>query len=115
MFPGAQILDVSGPLEVFSTACRELAEAGTEAAPYALEVVATAAGPVRTSSGVMLVADRAIAHADDEIDTLIVAGGEGTAAALRDHELIDWLRRTFPTTTFFCRAECWRAPFKRVR
>ena len=24
-FPGAQILDVSGPLEVFSTACREAA------------------------------------------------------------------------------------------
>lgn len=95
MFPGAQILDVSGPLEVFSTACREIAEAGGETEPYTIEVVASEAGAVRTSSGIALVAaGTGDCPTDEEIDTLIVAGGDGTAAALRDLELIAWLRRT---------------------
>lgn len=101
VFPGVQILDASGPLEVFSTACRELTPVGAaEQAPYVLEVIASTAGAVRTSSGIELVAQRALwelGHPGaDDVDTLIVAGGEGTAAALRDRELIRWLRRNGP-------------------
>jgi len=100
-FPGVQILDVSGPLEVFSTAGREMREAGlADEAPYALELIASQAGPLQTSSGIPLVAGRSIEAAaacqQPEIDTLIVAGGEGTAGALRDSALVDWLRRHGP-------------------
>ena len=44
--PGAQLLDISGPLDVFAQAN---VESGAEA--YALRVVACEHGPIRTSSG----------------------------------------------------------------
>ena len=45
-FPSAQILDVTGPLEVFSSATRLL-----PAAEYRTQVVSTSGGPVLASSG----------------------------------------------------------------
>jgi transcriptional regulator GlxA family with amidase domain len=96
-FSGAQILDVAGPLEVFSTACRELRERDPRAAPpYRVEVVATRAGAFATSSGIEMVARRSVRSLRGPIDTLIVAGGEGTEDALRDPVLLGWLRRTGP-------------------
>jgi transcriptional regulator GlxA family with amidase domain len=90
-FPGVQPLDVTGPVEVFSIASR----LGRGRGPgYRVEVIAPAAGPVRTWSGLGLVADRDLAHASRPIDTLMVAGGPGVDAAARDRVLIAWLRRT---------------------
>lgn len=90
-FPDVQILDVTGPLEVFSIANR----IGPSRRPrYEVSLVAPAAGPVVTSSGVGLVAPRGLAQATGPVDTLIVAGGLGTRAALRDRRLIAWIRRT---------------------
>lgn len=84
-FENAQILDVTGPAEVFAMANR--------AAPrYAIEIVARAAGELRTSGGVRMVADRALADSRGQIDTLVVAGGKGTYDAAHDDELIDWIR-----------------------
>ncbi|HWE29583.1 MAG TPA: hypothetical protein VHB97_16355, partial [Polyangia bacterium] len=58
-FAGAQILDVVGPLEVFSRAARLVSDDGRRGrAPYTIEILAPAAGPVVTSSGVALVAAR---------------------------------------------------------
>jgi transcriptional regulator GlxA family with amidase domain len=93
-FPGVQVLDVTGPLEVFSQATRRLSEAKKESEPaYALEVVARRAGPIATSSGLRLLSDRAIGDVRGGIDTLLVAGGVGTAEAMRDELLLAWLRR----------------------
>jgi transcriptional regulator GlxA family with amidase domain len=96
-FPDAQILDVTGPLEVFSSASRETCERDPEAArPYSIEVVATRPGPLVTSSGIEIVAGPAADPERGDIDTLIVAGGEGTEAALRDERLISWIRDQGP-------------------
>ncbi len=96
-FPGAQILDVAGPLEVFATAGRELCLRDPRAAPaYRVELVATRAGPFATSSGIELVAQQAVSRLRGPIDTLIVAGGEGTGEALRDAALLGWIRRAGP-------------------
>ena len=93
-FPGAQILDVTGPLEVFSQATRHL-ERHVRASPaYVTEVVARRAGALTTSSGMRLIADRSIAEVRGRVDTLLVAGGLGTPAAMRDDLLLAWLRRT---------------------
>jgi transcriptional regulator GlxA family with amidase domain len=89
-FPDVQILDVTGPLEVFSIANR----LGAPGAPrYEVSLAAPAPGPVLTSSGVALVATRGL-QGTGPIDTLIVAGGLGTRAALRDRRLVAWIRRT---------------------
>jgi len=96
-FPGAQILDVTGPAEVFATAGRMLAEAGrAREAAYAVEMVASQAGPLATSAGIEIRADRSIDAVTEPVDTLIVCGGEGTAAAARDRALIRWIRARGP-------------------
>ena len=91
-YPDAHVLDVAGPLEVLTGAKYFLPE-GPD--PYRVTLVAGEAGPVRTTSGLRLTADRSFAEAraeTDEIDTLIVAGGHGTLAALEDAELLDYVR-----------------------
>lgn len=91
-YQDAHILDVVGPLEVL-TGTRYFLPDGPE--PYVVTVVASEAGPVRTTSGLSLTANRAFSDAAndvDEIDTLIVSGGHGTAAAVEDPELLDYIR-----------------------
>jgi len=93
-FPETQILDVVGPLEVFSRASRLLTGEGKRApSPYSVEVLARSRGPVITSSGIGIVARRSYRDVGSGIDTLFVAGGRGVDAALRDHQLVAWLRR----------------------
>lgn len=97
IFPDVQILDVTGPLEVFGRAARLLVERNlrTDLA-YSVEMVATDAGPVETSSGMRLVAERRIRAVRDGVDTLLVAGGRGARAAAQNTELLRWLRRMAP-------------------
>ena len=67
VFPGFQLLDAAGPISVFEIAARF---AGM---PPSIRVVAAAPGPVRSSSGVEMVA-RGL-KPSGAISTLIVAGG----------------------------------------
>ncbi len=96
-FPEVQILDVIGPLEVFGAATRLLAERRNAAGPaYRVEILAARAGALRCSSGMRIVAERALRGVRSGIDTLLVAGGIGTAAALRDAGLVAWVRAMAP-------------------
>ncbi|MDQ0394807.1 GlxA family transcriptional regulator [Labrys monachus] len=87
-FPDVQILDVAGPLQVFTTA-NELSAAAGDAHPYAPSVVARA-GRVRSTAGLAL--DAAPLPAGDAPDTLLVAGGWGVDAACEDRDLVAWIR-----------------------
>ena len=73
LFPGFQILDVTGPLAAFEIASRFVPGA------YKLKLAAREAGLVPSSAGVGLPAE-ALAQ-QRGIDTLIVSGGHGTRAA----------------------------------
>jgi transcriptional regulator GlxA family with amidase domain len=95
-FPDVQVLDVVGPLEAFAIASRLLELRGRTTPAYAVETVATRAGVVRASSGLGLVAARALRQVRGELDTLLVAGGIGTPAAMRDEALVAALRRLAP-------------------
>jgi len=91
-FDGAQNLDVTGPFEVFSIASQEaLGRSPGSVAPYTVEVLAPQAGPVRMSSGLRLIADRAYASVSAGVDTLVISGGDVRAAA-RDPKLRQWVR-----------------------
>jgi transcriptional regulator GlxA family with amidase domain len=93
-YPGVQILDVTGPLEVFSRASRWLKDhAGRPNDAYVVEILGLRRGPFRASSGLALVADRAFHEADDGIDTLLVAGGVGAHHHDHDARILGWLRR----------------------
>ena len=90
-FPDAQVLDVTGPWEVFAIANR----VGAPTVPrYLLSLVAPAAGSFATSGGLSLVAHRSLAEATGPVDTLLVAGGLGTRPRERDARLVAWIRRT---------------------
>jgi transcriptional regulator GlxA family with amidase domain len=90
--PGVQLLDVSGPLDVF-------AEANVQARKdiYRLLIVAKSVGHIRSSSGVRLVPDLVIGDAVEmKIDTLLVAGCPNAADVRPDIAVVDWLRRAAP-------------------
>lgn len=87
-FANAQILDITGPMQVFASA-NDLAAAAGRPAPYALQLVA-AAGPVRTSAGLVLDA-APLPPPDAAVDTLILAGGFGVTAACDDAALVAWV------------------------
>jgi transcriptional regulator GlxA family with amidase domain len=89
--PGVQLLDVSGPLDVFGEAN---AQARREA--YRLLIVAKTPGQIRSSSGARLVADLAMADAVEKFDTLLVAGCPNAADVQPDPSVIEWLRRAVP-------------------
>lgn len=87
-FPQVQILDVTGPLQVFATA-NDIA--GGDVPPYAIRVVCRPGGVVSSSSGMELLAHPLPPH-DAALDTLIVAGGPGIEAAAADDVLVAWVR-----------------------
>ncbi len=87
--PGVQMLDVSGPLDVFAQANAEL---GREL--YALRVVGYEAGPIRSSSGARLLPDLAVGDPLPRLDTLLVAGTPQAASAVLSSSALQWLRAT---------------------
>jgi transcriptional regulator GlxA family with amidase domain len=89
-FPAVQLLDVTGPVQVFASANDVVAETGG-ARPYALRVVAQGGEDIVSSSGVTLAAGP-LTKSGDGLDTLIVAGGEGVDAASENPILIEWVR-----------------------
>lgn len=90
-FPDFQLLDVTGPWEVFARTTRWLREQGL-AGGYALALVATRRGSVTSSSGLPLAVSEPVGALRAPLDTLVVAGGTGTAAALRDRALLAFVK-----------------------
>jgi transcriptional regulator GlxA family with amidase domain len=82
LFDDVQSLDVTGPLEVFTGA--------TQLVPghYRITTASVDGGPVRTSSGLRMTPDVALAEVPD---TLVLPGGGG--ARKPQPALVDWLRR----------------------
>jgi len=84
IFPRFQLLDAAGPIAAFEIAGRIAPQA------YELRVIAALAGPVASSAGATLAA-RPFGRAAG-IDTLIVAGGEGTRPALTCPRTLRFIR-----------------------
>jgi transcriptional regulator GlxA family with amidase domain len=95
-FPDVQLLDVTGPLQVFASANEIAKQHGLEA-PYAPRVIAAQSEPVVSSAGLGLAA-APLPSAHERSDTLIVAGGRGVHAASRDADLIRWVQRHAATS-----------------
>jgi transcriptional regulator GlxA family with amidase domain len=89
-YPAVQLLDVTGPVQVFASANDIVAEAGG-VRPYALRVVARGGQGVTASAGLVIAAGP-LPPIGDALDTLLVAGGEGAEAAAEDPALVDWVR-----------------------
>jgi len=89
-YPAVQLLDVTGPVQVFASANDRSAEMGG-ARPYVLRVVAHGGDGATSSAGVALAAGP-LTQPGEALDTLLVAGGEGAEAAAENPVLVDWVR-----------------------
>lgn len=93
-YPGIQMLDVMGPLEVFSRATRWLKDNGRRRDDaYSVEIIGLKRGAFRASSGLRVYADRGFGEVGRGIDTLMIAGGLGAERYHKDPALLRWIRR----------------------
>ncbi|HTO65117.1 MAG TPA: GlxA family transcriptional regulator [Bradyrhizobium sp.] len=84
IFPDFQILDASGPISVFEIAGRYASS------PTPIRLMAAEPGPVRSSSGVEMLARKF--GSPGAITTLIIAGGDGVEAAARNPCTLSFVR-----------------------
>jgi transcriptional regulator GlxA family with amidase domain len=85
IFPDFQLLDAAGPISVFDIAARYARTS------QPIRVIAAMPGPVRSSSGVEMLA-RKFGPAQ-ALSTLIIAGGQGVEAASRNACTLNFVRR----------------------
>jgi len=93
-YPDIQILDVMGPLEVFSRTTRWLRDNGKRRDDaYSVEILGLRRGAFRASSGLRIYADRRFDEVGRGIDTLFIAGGTGSERYRQHPPLLRWIRR----------------------
>ncbi len=96
IFKNAQVLDITGPMEVFAQANEILAQfhqcIGTA---YEITLVSHEKGPVPMSSGLKLMADGAFHSfniSQHPLDTLLIAGGNGVYQARFQRDLLAFVK-----------------------
>ncbi|CAM5531558.1 GlxA family transcriptional regulator [Streptomyces avidinii] len=100
LFDGVDLLDVTGPPEVFALLRREVGDA----TGYRVALAAETMDPVTTSAGVRILPDLTFGEvAGRSIDTLLVPGsvevdGRGRVRALADPVVVDRVRTLAATT-----------------
>src|ERR1044072_818805 len=84
---GCQVLDVTGPAEVFSVAA-----AMTDGDAYRVRIASLDGADVVSSSGIRIGVETSIVDVEGEIDTLLVPGGFTWPDAMAEPELIAGIR-----------------------
>ncbi|MEO0436670.1 MAG: helix-turn-helix domain-containing protein [Pseudomonadota bacterium] len=89
VYPGIKLLDLSGPLQVFSDAndC-----AAVSKFPYRVSVVSMSGGPVQTDTLLQVDTTPAQDLARRRLDTFVVVGGQGALEASQEQRLVDAVR-----------------------
>jgi transcriptional regulator GlxA family with amidase domain len=87
-YDGVKLLDVAGPLQVFSDANELLGRPA-----YGTTLASLYGGPVTTDTGVLLNTRRLAGVGLDTADTLIACGGNGVYTASRDNRLLAAIKR----------------------
>lgn len=88
LFPDVLMLDLAGPLEVFSIANRYLNPSDW----YQITTISTDQTPVRASNGIAMLAEKTIDNASTGFDILLVPGGPGAYTGTHTR-ITDWLRK----------------------
>lgn len=91
-FDGVEILDLTGPMEVFAIPNDFFQRAGLAKGPvYPIRVFAKQPGPVIASCGLQIHADSAYGELDEDIDTLLIPGSPNVHTLMSDPKLLDWV------------------------
>jgi transcriptional regulator GlxA family with amidase domain len=87
----------AAPLDAFVYADRwTRIRARADELGYQVVVIAAKPGPVKTMTGVQIMATHGLEDVTDGLDTLIVAGGIGVVGACADEALVDWVKMMVP-------------------
>lgn len=89
VFPGVQMLDLAGPMDVFQEASRVSGQPDA----YQFELVALEDKPVRASNGMLFQPTATIDTLDRALDTLLVTGSHGVLELAANARLMQWLQR----------------------
>jgi transcriptional regulator GlxA family with amidase domain len=87
--PGVQMLNLAGPMDVFSAANRLLG--GADA--YSVEIVGPTMAPIVAENGARILPDASIATDLRDVDTLLVAGGPTFQDGDDLQDAVDWISR----------------------
>jgi transcriptional regulator GlxA family with amidase domain len=96
IFPGVEIIDVTGPMEVFAFANIGLQQLGRKEPGYVLQVIAAKQGAVASSCGLQIIAEKAYGNIQDGIDTLLITGATDVDCLLCDPDLGRWVKAMAP-------------------
>jgi transcriptional regulator GlxA family with amidase domain len=91
VFSEAQVLDITGPHEVFSSSAVFQRQAQTPK-EYEVFLVAKDLNPIAMSSGMKIVPDYQFNTFPKPLDTLIIPGAENKETAIEDAELLTWIQ-----------------------
>jgi transcriptional regulator GlxA family with amidase domain len=89
--PPIQILDLTGPFEVFA-----------RCGGYEVELASSTHGPIASSCGLTLTGATYFLEVTGPVDTIIVPGGGGAEELHSTPEFLDWLRRLSQTARRVC-------------
>lgn len=90
IYPGVTLLDVTGPVQAFSSANNT--EIADGRCIYEVVIASPKGGPVPTDCLVDLGSVRLDQAIAEPIDTLIVAGGDGVFDAVNQSALVSWIK-----------------------
>jgi transcriptional regulator GlxA family with amidase domain len=89
-FDGVAALDITGPYEVFSLPSYLAQDKAVP--PYRIVLLADQPGPIRSASGLSLIADASWRNFQDKIDTLLVCGGPDMTTPQNNQKLLARIR-----------------------
>jgi transcriptional regulator GlxA family with amidase domain len=91
IFPDVEVLDFCGPFEVFSVTRLNEELRREEPSPFEVLVVAEQAGTVTTTGGMKVTPHHTI-DTCPPLDILVVPGGWGTRAEIKNTRLVEWIK-----------------------
>ncbi|MBV9886520.1 MAG: helix-turn-helix domain-containing protein [Acidobacteria bacterium] len=99
-FPESQILDITGPYQVFVRAAEIYLRSHRDRKPPYEVILAstTRSKTIVTNCGLRLTATHTFRSLRRPMHTLLVAGGTGVEKACHERDLIAWLRKVSPRT-----------------
>src|SRR5579872_2603538 len=97
-FPGSQILDITGPYQVFVRAAEIYQRTHPKQnSPYDVLLVSTTKSKsILTNCGLNLISSDTLGTIRGPVHTLLVAGGTGVEKASHKKEVLAWLRKMAP-------------------
>jgi transcriptional regulator GlxA family with amidase domain len=91
IFPDVEVLDFCGPFEVFSVTRLNEELRRQEPSPFEVLLVAEHAGPITTTGGMQVTPHHTL-ETCPPLDILVVPGGWGTRAEIKNARLLAWIK-----------------------